>query len=98
MVVDSGSPPLVLSPAAHQRLGLEVVGRTRLPSLGNTTITAENLAPLTVTLGGREISCAAPIATSLDEPAALFGRKFDGIIGHELFQQYVSTSTTLTRS
>ena len=88
--LDSGFQNCAIERTVAKTLGLEVGPLQRIPAPGGTVERATvNNAHLAV--GGRGIDKPAISALDLQQFGPFFGRSPDGVLGYDLFRQYVVT-------
>jgi hypothetical protein len=87
LVIDSGAGAHCLTPAAAQRLGLAKADGPKLKAVGTAdSVEVTRLKTGEISLGKAKMAEGLAIAVPL--PAAL---ECDGVLGYDLFQQYVVT-------
>lgn len=93
LILDSGSPPLVLaSPDDLDRLGLAEAGRVTVRGAGGGRALQGRVAvDLEARIGGAPVAVAQAVALGLAEDfRESAGRPYQGIIGLDLFRQWVT--------
>ncbi|GAC1564967.1 MAG: hypothetical protein NVS3B17_21580 [Vulcanimicrobiaceae bacterium] len=90
-VLDSGSPFGLLDRDVAAHLGLSVRASGTIGGVGDAALASGKTIVRSVSVGGRELTDRTFVVAPLRDVALAEGRPIDGVIGHDLFGDVVTT-------